>query len=205
MVAGKTLSAGDIASLEPSPVLIDTFAIINLAFQESYSQSSMTLHLTGVILDLLRIVEIQGKEYLAEIGHLFEEYADSLEIDLDFQGFAEELAGLPGEYAPPEGSLLLALWQDQVAGCVALRQFSPGICEMKRLYTKPQFRGLGIGRALGEEVIKRARQCGYERMRLDTLPSMGTARSLYGSLGFKEIDPYRFNPVEGTSFMELAL
>ena len=205
MVAGKTLSAGDIASLEPSPVLIDTFAIINLAFQECYSQSSMTLHLTGVILDLLRIVEIQGKEYLAEIGHLFEEYADSLEIDLDFQGFAEELATMPGKYAPPQGCLLLALWQDQVAGCVALRLFSPDICEMKRLYTKPQFRGLGIGRALCEAIIARARQIGYERMRLDTLPSMETARGLYASLGFNEIGPYRYNPVEGAHFMELVL
>ena len=205
MGAGKILSAGDIGSLEPFPVLIMAFAIIRLAFQESYSQSNVALQLTGVILDLLRIVEIQGKEHLAEIGHLFKEYADSLEIDLNFQGFAEELAGLPGEYAPPEGCLLLALWQNQVAGCVALRQFSPGICEMKRLYTKPQFRGLGIGRALSEAIIARARRIGYERMRLDTLPSMETARRLYASLGFKEIEPYRYNPIEGAHFMELVL
>ena len=154
---------------------------------------------------MLQIVEIQGKEYLAEIGHLFEEYADSLEIDLDFQGFADELAGLPGEYAPPDGCLLLALWQGKAAGCVALRQFSRGICEMKRLYSKPQFRGLGIGRALCEAIISRARRIGYERMRLDTLPSMETARALYASLGFKEIEPYRYNPVEGAHFMELVL
>jgi ribosomal protein S18 acetylase RimI-like enzyme len=154
---------------------------------------------------LLRIVEIEGKEYLSEVRNLFEEYAGSLAISLDFQGFDDELAELPGDYAPPDGCLLIALWQGQVSGCVALRPFGPGICEMKRLYTKPQFRGLGIGRALCEEVIKRARQFGYERMRLDTLPSMETARSLYGSLGFKEIDPYRFNPVEEASFMELTL
>lgn len=156
-------------------------------------------------MDLLRTVEIQGKEYLAEIAYLFEEYADSLEIDLNFQGFAEELASLPGEYAPPEGCLLLALWQGQVAGCVALRQFSPGICEMKRLCTRPQFRGLGIGRALCEAIIGKARQIGYERMRLDTLPSMETARGLYASLGFREIEPYRYNPIEGAHFMELVL
>ena len=156
-------------------------------------------------MDLLRIVEIQGKESLPEIGYLFEEYADSLEINLDFQGFGEELAGLPGEYAPPEGCLLLALWKGQVAGCVALRQFNPGICKMKRLYTRPQFRGLGIGRALCEAIIHRARRIGYERMRLDTLPSMETARRLYASLEFKEIEPYRYNPIEGAHFMELVL
>ena len=154
---------------------------------------------------MLQIVEIEGKEYLPEVRNLFDEYAGSLGINLDFQGFDEELADLPGEYAPPDGCLLLALWQGQVAGCVALRKFSLGICEMKRLYTKPQFRGLGIGRALCDTIIARARRIGYERMRLDTLPSMEMARGLYASLGFKEIEPYRFNPVEGASFMELTL
>jgi ribosomal protein S18 acetylase RimI-like enzyme len=154
---------------------------------------------------VLRILEIKTKGDLFEVRNLFEEYAASLGIDLDFQGFDEELAELPGEYGSPDGCLLLALWKGQVAGCVALRKFSPGICEMKRLYTKPQFRGLGIGRALCEEVIGWARRLGYERMRLDTLPSMEEAKGLYGSLGFREIEPYRFNPVEGASFMELTL
>jgi ribosomal protein S18 acetylase RimI-like enzyme len=154
---------------------------------------------------VLRILEIKTKGDLFEVRNLFEEYADSLGIDLDFQGFDEELAELPGEYGSPDGCLLLALWKGQVAGCVALRKFSPGICEMKRLYTKTQFRGLGIGRALCEEVIGWARRLGYERMRLDTLPSMEEAKGLYSSLGFREIEPYRFNPVEGASFMELTL
>ena len=156
-------------------------------------------------MDLLRIVENKGRENLAEVRNLFEEYANSLTINLDFQGFREELASLPGEYAPPDGCLLLALCQGQVAGCVALRQFSPGICEMKRLYTRPQFRGLGIGRALCEAIIVRGCRMGYERMRLDTLPSMETARGLYASLGFREIEPYRYNPIEGAHFMELVL
>jgi len=154
---------------------------------------------------VLEIIEVQKKEDILEIKRLFKEYADSLEIDLDFQGFAEELTGLPGDYASPSGCLLLAQWKGQVAGCVALRQFSPGICEMKRLYTQPQFRGLRIGKALCEEVIVRARRLGYERMRLDTLPSMERAKGLYISLGFRDIEPYRFNPVEGASFMELIL
>lgn len=154
---------------------------------------------------MLRILEVKTKEDLLEVRNLFEEYAGSLGINLDFQGFDEELASLPGEYAPPDGCLLIALWKGQMPGCVALTKFSPGICEMKRLYTKPQFRGLGIGRALCEEVIAWARRLGYERMRLDTLPSMEKAKGLYGSLGFREIEPYRFNPVEGASFMELNL
>lgn len=154
---------------------------------------------------MLEVIEVQLEKDLPEIRKLFEEYADSLEINLDFQGFREELVGLPGDYAAPNGCLFIALWKGQVAGCVALRKFSPGICEMKRLYTKVQFRGLGIGRILCQAVIGRARQIGYKSMRLDTLPSMKTARDLYSSLGFKEIEPYRFNPVEGASFMELTL
>jgi putative acetyltransferase len=154
---------------------------------------------------LLEITEVQSEEDLLEVRKLIVQYADSLEINLDFQGFHEELAGLPGDYTAPNGCLLLALWKGQVAGCVALRQFSPGICEMKRLYIQPHFRGLGIGKALCEGVIDRARRFGYKRMRLDTLPSMEKAKGLYVSLGFREIEPYRFNPVEGASFMELIL
>lgn len=154
---------------------------------------------------MLRIGEIEREEDLNEVKKLFGDYASSLEISLDFQDFDQELFRLPGDYSPPDGSLLIASWEEEVAGCVALRKFANGICEMKRLYTKPQFRGLGIGRALCEAIIARARRIGYERMRLDTLPSMETARGLYASLGFKEIEPYRYNPIEGAHFMELML
>ena len=154
---------------------------------------------------LLQVVEVNSKDDLLEVRKLFEEYSSSLEISLDFQNFDVELANLPGDYAPPDGCLLMAVWKGEVAGCVGLRKFSPAICEMKRLYARPSFRGLGIGRALCEAVIDKARKIGYQRMRLDTLPSMETAKELYASFGFKEIEPYRYNPVEGTSFMELLL
>lgn len=154
---------------------------------------------------MVQITEVKAKKDIDEVRKLFEEYASSLGISLDFQDFDKELVDLPGDYGPPEGCLLIALWQGQVGGCVALRKFGVGICEMKRLYTKPQFRGLGIGRALSEAVIEKGRRIGYKRMRLDTLPSMKTARSLYASLGFKEIGSYRYNPIEGTVFMELEL
>ena len=155
--------------------------------------------------ELLQIEEVKTKDDLIEVRKLFEEYSSSLEINLDFQNFDLELANLPGDYAPPEGCLLIAVWRAEVAGCVGLRRFRPAICEMKRLYSRPRFRGLGIGRALCGAVIDKARKIGYERMRLDTLPSMETARGLYAWFGFREIEPYRYNPIEGAHFMELVL
>jgi ribosomal protein S18 acetylase RimI-like enzyme len=136
---------------------------------------------------------------------LFEEYAASLGIDLGFQGFAAELTGLPGEYAPPRGCLLLARWQGEVAGCVALRALDEVTAEMKRLYVRRQLRGHGIARSLVNHVIGVARSGRYARMRLDTLPWMTAAMRLYESVGFRRIAPYRENPVEGAVFMELTL
>ena len=136
-----------------------------------------------------------------EIRTLFREYADSLPFALDFQGFDRELAELPGSYARPRGALLLV----RGAGCVGLRPLDESTCEMKRLYVRPSARGAGIGRLLAEAAIAEARRLGYERMRLDTTPGMETAQALYSELGFREIEPYRLNPVPGTRFLELPL
>jgi ribosomal protein S18 acetylase RimI-like enzyme len=134
---------------------------------------------------------------------LFREYASSLGIDLGFQQFDDELASLPGDYDP----ILLAHWNDAVAGCVALHAWrgEPGVCEMKRLYVRPEFRGRDLGRALVARAIDEARRRGFSRMRLDTMPSMGRAMALYESFGFVDVAPYRFNPVAGARFLELSL
>jgi GNAT superfamily N-acetyltransferase len=142
---------------------------------------------------------------LPAVRELLMEYADGLCFSLAFQGFGEELASLPGAYAPPRGALLVARAGTEAAGCVALRPLDPGICEMKRLFVRPPWRGSGLGARLVEAIVAEGRRLGYDRMRLDTTPEMAAAQSLYARLGFRDIAPYRENPVPGTRFLELTL
>lgn len=155
------------------------------------------------------MIEIRSAEFprhRALVQQLFREYADGLGVDLCFQDFEAELAGLPGKYAPPAGRLLLAWTDDQEAvGCVALRDIGNGACEMKRLYVRPQARGARLGRQLTERICSEARAAGYRRICLDTLPSMAAAVGLYESLGFRPIEPYVFNPIPGALFLGLDL
>jgi len=154
----------------------------------------------------LNIIQAGGEVEIEQARQLFREYAAALGISLCFQNFAEELDGLPGNYAPPAGRLLLGDKDGQLAGCVALRKIEDTVCEMKRLYVRPEFRGSQFGRVLAEKVIEEARQLGYERMRLDTLPPlMPRAVALYRALGFREIEPYCHNPNDEVLYMELKL
>jgi GNAT superfamily N-acetyltransferase len=168
------------------------------AIPSSYPASS--------VVKVLTFAQAETPTQIARARELFLEYAQSLGFSLCFQSFDQELANLPGDYAPPEGRLLLAEYEHQLAGCVALHELEVEVCEMKRLYLRPQFRGKGLGHAFAERIIAEARHIGYRRMRLDTVePVMKDAVAMYRKLGFKEIAPYRANPVAGAMYMELEL
>jgi ribosomal protein S18 acetylase RimI-like enzyme len=161
-----------------------------------------------------QIIPAASKSDLAQTAALFREYAVALGVNLDFQNFEAEVAGLPGHYAPPDGRLFLAFInhprahspaEHPAAGCIALRRMDATTCEMKRLYVRPNSRGHGLGRKLAAAVIDAACEIGYQSMRLDTLPQMSEAQTLYHSLGFQEIPPYCFNPIPGSHFLELKL
>ena len=151
------------------------------------------------------IISADLPEWVHEARLLFEEYAASLPFDLCFQNFERELAELPGAYAPPAGRLLLGRHEGETIGCVALRPLSESICEIKRLYLRPRFRGQGAGRGLVLAAIRESRQIGYERIRLDTHTSMEEAIALYRSIGFAPIEPYAIVPLPDVVFMELPL
>lgn len=152
------------------------------------------------------LVRAASPAEIAEVRRLFLEYAESLGFSLCFQGFDEEVKNLPGAYAPPRGRLLLASLNGQSAGCIALRALDPAICEMKRLYVRPNVRRRSLGRLLVDGILTEARSIGYQRMRLDTIgSSMQDAIDLYRRRGFREIEPYRTNPIAGALYLELSL
>ncbi|MFI8710317.1 GNAT family N-acetyltransferase [Brevibacillus brevis] len=154
---------------------------------------------------LLRLIHATEDDEYEQARELFLEYVDSLGVDLSFQNIAIELQNIPGEYAPPDGCILVALDNEQPAGCVALRKIDEQVCEMKRLYVKPEWKGIGVGKKLALAIIDEAKIRGYSFIRLDTLPTMEQAIQLYRSLEFYPIEPYRFNPIEGTLYMEKQL
>ena len=155
---------------------------------------------------MFTITQAETPEEIEAARRLFREYEAWLGMDLCFQGFEEELRSLPGKYAKPDGRLFIATFDGGPAGCIAMRKLEDGICEMKRLYLRPEFRGVGLGNQLIEKLIDEAREVGYQKMRLDTHPpKMGKAVSLYESHGFRPISPYYHNPHEGVLFMEVGL
>jgi GNAT superfamily N-acetyltransferase len=153
----------------------------------------------------MRIKHAQTPTELDEVRHLFREYEAFLGVDLCFQSFEEELAGLPGKYTSPGGALLIGIHENKTVGCVAVRKLAEEVCEMKRLFVRPGARGTGLGRTLAREIIAVARELGYSLMRLDTLDRLTEAMRLYETLGFQRTTPYYDNPLPGVIYWELDL
>jgi putative acetyltransferase len=154
---------------------------------------------------MIAIVDAESATLVEIARVLVREYQTALGVDLSFQSFEAELQTLPGDYARPRGCLLLALSDDEPAGCVAMRPLTDDTCEMKRLYVRPAYRTAGVGRQLIQRVIAEARDAGYRKMYLDTLPVMTGAQRLYETMGFKDVPPYRYNPIPGTRYLGLDL
>lgn len=153
----------------------------------------------------MRIIEAQSAADIQQVKALFQEYQQFLGLELDFQGFAQELAALPGKYAKPAGNLYLAYQEDKVAGCIAFYPFDDGICELKRLFVRPAFAGYGIGKALMLRALQDASSAGYRFARLDSLRRLKSAGKLYPTLGFYEIEPYNKTPLDDAYYMERQL
>ncbi len=171
----------------------------------SADKNSVTSTVPSVVQGLV-FSQVESPAQIAQARELFLEYQKALGISLCFQNFDRELADLPGDYTPPSGRLLLGHFEGQLAGCVALHSLEPGICEMKRLYLRPAFRGKGLGRIMVDAIVSEARRIGYHRLRLDTIePLMKDAVRTYRKMGFREIAPYCANPCEGALYMELVL
>ena len=153
----------------------------------------------------MKIIEAKSQAQLETARQLFHEYQNFIGVDLCFQDFAKELATLPGKYALPRGTILLAKVDDEIAGCVAVRPINLDVCEMKRLYVRPDFRGRAIGEGLAAEIVSRARAMGYQKMQLDTLERLQPAMAIYAKLGFRKIEPYYANPLDEVVYWELRL
>lgn len=153
----------------------------------------------------VRIADAVTDDFVDEAKALVVEYAESLDYELCFQGFADEMSEFPGDYGPPSGFMLLALVDEAPGGCIGIRRVDDDTCEMKRLYVKKEHRGLKVGRSLAEAAMERARQIGYKKMRLDVIENMKAAVSLYRSLGFESTVAYHHNPIEGALYLELDL
>ena len=153
----------------------------------------------------MRVRQAKTKTEIKEVRNLFREYETLLNVDLRFQSFEEELAGLPGKYSRPYGDLLIGLDGERIVGCVAIRRLEDSVCEMKRLFVRPEAQGTGLGRRLAQEIILVARELGYSLMRLDTLDRLTEAMHLYETLGFRRTDPYYENPLPDVVYWELEL